>query len=466
MHNTKAPDCLTSYYRCPEGQIRLERSKVPNGRKGYFRFAETTCYGMLDNCETAETPEDELPDASECVAFEDGAVRLNFDPLEAAESLRSESYTSNSQNEAFSVAAAAYYLIRPLLPVAVRKHLQRFRLRGWQKLSFPKWPVDHSVDDLIESLMLLALRASGAQRIPFIWFWPEGHSSCAIVTHDVETAKGRDYCSTLMDIDDSFGIKSSFQVVPEKRYDVTPAFLQSIRRRGCEVVVHDLNHDGNLFKNHQQFLERAKSINAYGQKYKADGFRAAVLYRKQQWYSALKFSYDMSVPNVARLDPQRGGCCTVMPYFIGDLLEIPVTMVQDYTLFNILNRYSIDLWREQIGIVMGKHGLMSFIVHPDFINKPRERKVYESLLEFLCTLRMDRGIWMTTPGEVNRWWRQRHGMRLVKECGAWEIEGAGKERARIAYASEKDGRLVLTLEEGATVSSSRSEQSREFASKI
>src|SRR2546425_12755629 len=39
--------------------------------------------------------------------------------------------------------------------------------------------------------------------------------------------------------------------------------------------------------------------------------------QKQEWFDALDFSYDMSVPNVAHLDPQRGGCCTVMPYFVG-----------------------------------------------------------------------------------------------------------------------------------------------------
>ena len=59
------------------------------------------------------------------------------------------------------------------------------------------------------------------------------------------------------------------------------------------------------------------------------------------------FAYDMSVPNVAHLDPQRGGCCTVMPYFIGKILEIPVTDVQDYTLFNILEDFSIELWKKQ-----------------------------------------------------------------------------------------------------------------------
>ena len=83
-----------------------------------------------------------------------------------------------------------------------------------------------------------------------------------------------------MDIDDSFGVKSSFQIIPEERYDVSPEFLQSIRQRGFEVVVHDLNHDGHLYRDKAQFLERAAKINSYGKQYRADGFRAGVLYRR------------------------------------------------------------------------------------------------------------------------------------------------------------------------------------------
>ena len=127
----------------------------------------------------------------------------------------------------------------------------------------------------------------------------------------------------MMDIDDAYGIKASFQVVPERRYDAPPAFLDSIRQRGFEVAVQDLNHDGRLYKNRQQFLERVAKINDYRKQWGANGFRAAVLYRRQEWFNDLDFSYDMSVPNVAHLDPQRGGCCTVMPYFVGNLLEIP-----------------------------------------------------------------------------------------------------------------------------------------------
>ena len=56
------------------------------------------------------------------------------------------------------------------------------------------------------------------------------------MTHDVETTLGRDFCA-MMDIDDSFGINASFQIVPELCYGVSPEFRDSIRQRGFEVVV-------------------------------------------------------------------------------------------------------------------------------------------------------------------------------------------------------------------------------------
>ena len=293
--------------------------------------------------------------------------------------------------------------------------------------------------------MLLSLKAHRAEQIPFIWFWPDGATSCALMTHDVETALGTDLCPMLMDMNDSFGIKASFQVIPEERYHVTTEFLNSIRRRGFEVVVHDLNHDGRLFRDRELFVERAAKINSYGKKFGATGFRAGILYRNQQWYDALDFEYDMSVPNVAHLDPQRGGCCTVMPYFIGDMLELPVTMTQDYTLFNILNDYSTKLWERQIKLIMEKHGLISVVIHPDYITGSREKRIYEALLAKLADLREKKNVWITTPGEVNRWWRQRAEMTIVEENGRLQIEGVASERACIAYASEKDGRLSVDV---------------------
>ena len=327
-----------------------------------------------------------------------------------------------------------YYLVRPLMGVAVRKHFQRLYFRVRNKASFPEWPVDRTVENVFERLLALSMRAQGVTRLPFIWFWPEGAPSCTILTHDVETAAGVDFCSQLMDLNDSFGIKSSFQIVPEDRYQLPDSFLQNIRKRGFEVNVHDLNHDGHLFRDHDEFLRRANKINAYGKQFGAVGFRSAIMYRNVDWFDALDFSYDMSIPNVAHLDPQKGGCCTVMPFFAGHILELPVTMTQDYPLFHILKDYSTRLWKEQISMIRAKHGLISIIVHPDYIINEAARRVYREFLEHVSELRARKETWIALPGEVAAWWRVRNQLTLVQSGDSWSIEGKGSERARIAYA--------------------------------
>jgi hypothetical protein len=135
-----------------------------------------------------------------------------------------------------------------------------------------------------------------------------------------------------------------------------------------------------------------------------------------------------------------------MPYFLGNIVELPVTTIQDYTLFNILNDYSIDIWKQQIEAIREKHGLMSFIVHPDYVMDAVSRGVYEQLLSHLSNLRKEQNLWITLPGELNRWWRQRAAMQLVETPDGWHIEGTGSERARLAWAREDNGRLVFDLD--------------------
>jgi hypothetical protein len=438
---------LSDYYKCPlqyESFVRGGQSEA----KGYFRFGEdVVCYGKSCGPRTSSSFTDTLQDALPMATAENGKTFVPFDLSEVIDNLRNEFYTGNwRKGYAKSLLVKMYYWMRPLLSLSLRSYVKKFHLRGWDELPFPRWPVDCSVDNLLGQILLLSLRSTGSRRIPFIWFWPEGSPSCAVMTHDVETESGQKLCPELMDIDDSFRIKASFQIVPEGCYKVSPEFLASIRERGFEVLVHDLNHDGHLYRNREEFLRRAARIDAYREEYGAKGFRSAVLYRNQKWFDAYKFSYDMSVPNVAHLDPQRGGCCTVMPYFIGNMVELPVTTTQDYMLFHLLDDYSTKLWKEQIDIIMKKAGLISFIVHPDYTMKPRQRIVYQELLTHLADLREKQNLWITTPGEVDCWWRQRAEMTLVEEGDSLRIEGVGSERARIAYASEEDGRLVFTVQ--------------------
>ena len=341
-----------------------------------------------------------------------------------------------------SILRQLYYSVRPFLPTSFRRHLQKIYLSGWDAIPFPRWPLDVTVERLFEASLLLLMEATGVESIPFIWFWPNGADSAAMITHDVETVSGRDFCSSLMDIDESFGIRSAFQVVPEDRYTITPTFLEEIRSRGHEINIQDLNHDGQLFRDRAEFQVRVKRINQYGREFEARGFRSAVLYRNLDWYDQLDFEYDLSVPNIGHLEAQRGGCCTVFPYFIGNLLELPLTTTQDYSLFHILRDYRLDVWRMQAAGVTARHGLLSFIIHPDYLLEARAQSTYHGLLEFLCQCRAEQRMWIATANEVNTWWRLRGRMSLVEQHGTWRIDGPGSERAQIAYARISGGRIV------------------------
>jgi hypothetical protein len=435
-------------YRCPEVFLDFRLSGELSQDEGYFQFgANTTCYGRtsigVHLAQMISAACDVLPS----VVIDDAQLVLPFDPNEIIDNLRLERYPSGQLSSFEKGVKDIYYWLRPLTSRFLRGRIQRLRAGNWQKLRFPEWPVDTTVERICEKLLLLALQAKDIDCIPFVWFWPDGARGCVSMTHDVETVAGRDFCPQLLEIDESFGIKASFQIVPEGRYSVTAEFLSQFRDRGFEIGVQDLNHDGRLFDEREEFRRRAALINRYGGEYGAKGFRAAVLYRKPEWYKDLDFSFDMSMPNVAHLDPQRGGCCTVMPYFIGDILELPVTTVQDYTLFHLLGERSIKLWKTQLEMILAENGLATFIVHPDYIIEPDTRSVYEALLVWLSELRRRDALWFALPREIDSWWRARNQMCVVKVGDSWRIAGEGAERAALAFAKVVDGQVVYELAE-------------------
>ena len=432
----------------PNGTPKFTVAAPLSSDRGYFRVGPNlVCYGKTSAGYRYQTTDESLYDAADDVVFKGNSIELPFDPAEVITNLTYELYVEHHATHPSKLLRQAYYSLRPMLPIALRSPLQRRYFARRKKASFPAWPVDTTVDDLMNKLLLLGLKSAGVRALPFIWFWPDGASACSIMTHDVETEAGKEFCSELMDVDEEFGIPASFQIVPERRYDVTAYFINSLKKRDFEVNLQDLNHDGHLFSNYREFSKRVQRINNYGRDFDVSGFRSAILYRRQEWFGLLDFEYDMSVPNTAHYDPQPGGCCTVMPYFIGKILELPLTTSQDYTVFHYLKSYSLNLWRNQIGSILAKHGLISFIFHPDYLADRRALNVYRDLLAELGELRSTKAVWITHPREVNRWWRNRAAMRLAFRDGEWVIEGPDKDRARVAFASLVDGRIVYTIPE-------------------
>ncbi len=443
------------YYRCPQNYATFETAESLSEDAGYFRWGQDTiCYGRTACGVRANEADAVTYDVQKDIDIRESQTIFPFNPEEVIENLQRERYSAHFREPgrlSHTLLRKVYYLLRPYLSVPVRKRLQKIHLRNWDQIPFPEWPVDCTVDRLHRKLMAVQMRTLGIEKIPFIWFWPDQYESCLIITHDVEDTIGKEFCRHVMDMDESFGFRSSFQVVPEERYSVPRDYLDLIANRGFEVNVHDLKHDGRLYAEYNEFLRRAERINQYGRQFGACGFRSGILYRNADWYNALDFLYDMSIPNVAHLDPQRGGCCTVMPYFIGKMIEVPVTCTQDYTLFHILKDFSLDLWKRQIELIRSHHGLVSILVHPDYIIESRAQEVYRSLLRYLAESREAERVWTPLPREVAAWWQQRNQMELICEDGVWRVEGPGKERARIAYACAAGENITYSFE-GETVS--------------
>jgi hypothetical protein len=415
---------------------------------GFFQFGpENICYGRNRGGVSATIAGSDQFDASKAIRSIGQTMNLPFNFVEVIDNLRSERYRQEvvPRTEVFGENESIrklYYFIREWLPVNVRRQLQKIYFRDWKEIQFPAWPVDFTVDNLHEEFLRLTMENLGVDRMPFIWFWPNGASNCLMMTHDVETSAGRDFTAQLMDLDDSYGMSASYQVIPEKRYEVSDEYVAGIRARGFEFNLHDLNHDGKLYRERREFERRAARINDYFRQFNSRGFRAGAMYRNQGWYGLFDYSYDMSVPNVAHLEPMRGGCCTVMPYFVGKIVELPLTTAQDYSIVHILNDYSIELWKEQITLLRKRNGLMSFLTHPDYLIEPRAREVYKCLLEYLRQMVVREHIWSALPGDVDLWWRARSKMQIVSRGEEWEIVGPENEKARLTFAVLDGGRIV------------------------
>lgn len=450
----------SDYYRCPEEFAEIEVSAGIDPTQGFFHFRhDVVCHGRCGAGHVASRVNGKMLDAWHETRAKGAVAVLPFDPDEVAENLRRERYAPliGSQGVRGAVLRSCrdvYYRCRWFIPAGVRHYLKKIYLSDWETIAFPRWPVDTTVDLLLEHFVELCLTTRQATEVPFIWFWPSGYDACAIMTHDVEALAGYEFIGTLMDMDEAAGLQASFQIVPEERYTVNHARLREIRARGFELNVHDLNHDGRLFDDRGEFVKRAKEISKYRLEYGSAGFRSGVMQRNQDWYDNLDFEYDMSVPNIGHLDAQHGGCCTVMPYFIGNILELPLTTLQDYFLFYILKERSIELWTQQVEIIKQRHGLISFLVHPDYVIPQHNRAIFQSLLGYLSALRATGEVWFALPGEVNRWWRQRSKMRLVQHGTGWKIEGEGSERARVAYAYLEEGKVFYRVNRGHSIGKS------------
>jgi peptidoglycan/xylan/chitin deacetylase (PgdA/CDA1 family) len=344
-----------------------------------------------------------------------------------------------------------YYRLKPLIPrraqIALRRSMaRRLRRRHSVQGSFPRWPIEPVLVERHEAELRERLRASGGQRLPFLGFWPGGHRFAYVLTHDVESPRGLERVEPLLEVEARRGMVSAWFLVADD-YPVDPALREAIRAAGGEIGLHGLHHDGRLFESRERFERQLPEIHRYLLEWQVEGFRSPAAHRHAAWMPELRARYDSSFHDTDPFDAQPGGCCSILPYFLGDLVELPITLPHDFTLFEILREPSIRIWREKASWIAERGGLVNVLVHPDYLTAKRLRQ-YEELLDFLASLE---GGWHALPRDVAHWWRRRAAL----EARSGDHDGLPGEAltaagASLSWAEDQNGSLVITTrQEGA-----------------
>ena len=341
-----------------------------------------------------------------------------------------------------------FYRAKPLIPrraqMSLRRSIARRQRRRHEACGqFPRWPIEPLLVDRHEDALRRRLSRSGASRVPLLGNWPAGHRFAYILTHDVEGPKGLANVEPLLEIERKHGLASAWFVVAED-YHVDAAILDAIRAAGGEVGLHGLHHDGRLFQSREHFERQLPRIHRYLREWGAEGFRSPATHRDASWMPELGASYDSSFPDTHPFDAQPGGCCSILPYFLGDLVELPITLPQDHTLFELLREPDIALWRTKATWIAEHGGLVTILVHPDYALTADRLDPYDQLLAFLRDLQ---GGWHALPREVARWWRRRAALEAVLGESNPEPDAISDLGAVRWWAQERNGRIVIETEE-------------------
>ena len=139
-----------------------------------------------------------------------------------------------------------FYFLKPGIPRYVQLKIRRLIAKRIKKIHSKDWPINYNSNNPPEN-----------------WTgWPGKKKFAVVLRHDVESIYGMKNIDTLIEVEKNLGFKSSFNFSPE-RYDVPETLIAEIKKKGFEVGLHGLKHDGNYYFSKKEFQKRAVRINKY-----------------------------------------------------------------------------------------------------------------------------------------------------------------------------------------------------------
>ena len=332
-----------------------------------------------------------------------------------------------------SPSVMAYYRVKKYIPLGLRHWINYAAVRARPRDQFPNWPCETALIEVWWDWLKAALLMVGQQDTWHLGFWPEGKQCCIALTHDVEGPIGFSRMQRMADLEERYGFRSSWNL-PLAQYPIDWKIVEQMRLRGFEFGAHGLAHDGRMFRSLDDFEKCRVEVERIAAEHNLVGFRGPSTLRNAQWISRMTFSYDSSFSDTDPYEPQPGGSCSLFPFFLSQVVELPYTLPQDHTLIHLVRRSPIPIWATKARWIQSLGGMILTLVHPDYSGDPPHLMAYEELLKILSEFDT---AWRALPMEVAQWWRERAQMKLTIKDGKPCIEGPGARRAIARRVSEE-----------------------------
>ena len=287
---------------------------------------------------------------------------------------------------------------------------------GAADTGYPAWPHERRLDDLRAELWAGAAARCGLKLATPTY--PAGHRGAVLLTHDIDSRADIGGIADMRTLEHRYGLPSSVGFIPQISWPDS-AVIDELIHDDCEVYCHDVRHDGKLaYKtasavraDFELFLQQHADARP-----KLRGFRSGQLLMTAGLLGSLAewFEYDLSLPDTEKGGPygSRAGCATVYPFLVDGLLEIPLTMPQDFFLLNVEHLDSagmLSVWSDKLEAVLSRGGVAVVNTHPVWTNPKRTGvwAAYGGLLETIAGA----NAWVTTPSSLREWLlRCRHGL--------------------------------------------------------
>lgn len=125
-----------------------------------------------------------------------------------------------------------------------------------------------------------------------------------------------------------------------------------------------------------------------------------------------------------------------LPYWIGQTLEIPVSLPDDDMLLDRMRirdpRFLLNVWSQILKQVRARRGIFVLQAHPE-----RSDFFYIPLSQLLHEAKAYGDVWIASLGEVAKWWRERFHAQFKFEQfkrGQWKVIASHSNRFTLYFA--------------------------------